>query len=242
MIWPLELDLKDGQSYDGTLYGRPLALERRGMRLALGYDEHDWLVGIPENTQRLRLGPSLGPAPFLVFPTPPLVVPGGESIEQTFRVPLHLELAAVAETSVRLRELRPATLTRSLYGPVDGGAICWTVKALDEGVACLQLAGKTGDLTASLSATIENHTTHGHDVSKIMLPVDLIGLYDRSGELFISDVQMVLLGDTEAELTMESPAKARAMNNVLGVPIRPTRRSFALSHTYRNKTGLEYGF
>lgn len=242
MIWPLDREIEDGKRHQGALCGRPFALTRDGATVLLEYDDEQWLVGIPEHTRFLRLGPSLGSSPFLIFPHPTLVVPAGQALVRTFRVPLHLDIAALGDHPVRLRELPPANITRSLYGPVDGGDVCWTVKQFDESEAFLDLDGPRATLAGSVEIRIENRTARPHDVSKIMIPVDMIGLYDRAGTLYLSDVAMTLTSDHEAELQMEAPARAKAMSNVLGVPMRPARRSFALSHSYRNKTGLEYGF
>lgn len=248
MTWPIDMPLEDGARLKGTAYGVPLELSRHGLSLILRYDEKVWDVGIPEGSHHIRFGPSLGPLPFLLFPSPPLLIPSGCDLRRTFSVPLHLDIAVVAKQSNRVRELTPHGFTKSLYGPVDMGTICWTVRPAESLNREFSMGETAGSLAGSLHLTIENNADGPHGVEKIMIPVDMVGLYsggdveqDRA-MVQMSDVRMRLLGELTADLTMEPPRKAKQLPSVSGYPIRPSRRSFAFSHEYRNRTGLDYGF
>ncbi len=239
MVGPVDIPLTD--SGGGVLFGEDLGWEREGDLLHLWHGEEAWRVGLPAGATALRLGPSFGPLPFLLRPDPPLIVPTGLSVTHDFAIPLHAELGAVASKSLRLKEFGPPDATRSLYGPVDFGWLCWTVRDIDRTRARATF-GTTLNLWASVRLTIRNHASGNHEVSKIMMPHESMGLYGHDEELRVSNVQMTLLSDHAAELIMTDPSGAKPISDVSGVALSPTRRTFALSHSYRNKTGLEYGF
>lgn len=242
MNWPLKIDLPAKGPVTGTVFGERLVFEKQHDTLSLILGETKWTVALPLAAKTLMFGPALGPLPYLLFPSPTLVLPSGTEIVRTFRVPLHLDLAAAGSADARLRTIAPIGLTRSLYGPVDAGTICWSVRNDGDVSMELRIGGEVRDLSAQVRLSCDNQSSTQVDVSRIMIPTDMVGLYQVATGLRLSDVTMTVVGESDAELTMKSAEGGRALIDVVGQTISPVRRSFAFSHTYRNRTGLDYGF
>lgn len=244
MNWPLKIDFPPDTTLTGTLFGERLAVVHRDGALALEHGDEHLVVGLPARTKSLLAGPALGALPYLILPDPPLVIPRQTELTVALRVPLHLDLAArgVGDAQARLRTIPPVGLTRALYGPVDAGVLCWSVRGKSQVLPEIRLAGHAAELAATVRVTCESRGAPTVRVSRIMIPTDMIGLYETADGLQLSDVTMTILGESDAELTMEPPPRSKPISDVLGAPLEPARRAFAFSHTYRNRTGLEYGF
>ncbi len=237
--WPLQIDLPESLEIKGSAYGHHITMVRRGDSLALCVGDQSWNVGLPSRAKQIRLGPTLGDLPFLIFPHPSVIVAPEAEVTLEVEVPLHLDLAAGGS---RLRTLAPLGLARALYGPVDDGKLCWSVHENAAVLTELRIGGQAGRLSAVAAVTCHNRSTAPVEVTRIMVPQDMVGLYDGEDRIHLSDVTMTIVGDAEAELTIEPANGGRLLTDVLGLPIEPARRAFAFSHTYQTRTGLEYGF
>lgn len=238
MKWPLNIACPNETAISGSAFGQHITLTRTGDSLTLNIDEDSWMVGLPVGANAVALGPALGTLPFLVYVRPRVIVPAGGEVSLALSVPLHLELATDA---VRLFTIEPVQ-SRALYGPVDGGTLCWSVHSNADVSTELRIAGHAAKVSAVAKITCCNDSADPVEVTRIMVPTDMVGLYSVGDGLQLSEMTMTILGEAEAELTMEPATGGKPLADVLGRPIVPVRRSFAFSHTYRNRTGLEYGF
>ena len=239
MQWPINIELPPGTRVEGSAFGEHITLDRHGDSIDLSIGKRSWAAGLPANGRKVLMGPALGERPFLLLPDPTLIVPAHSHLVVDFTIPMHLDIAV---DDVRVRTVAPPALSRALYGPVDSGVICWSIRPLEPTFVELRIAGVTQQLGAKLRVSCENKSDAPVDVSRVMVPFDMVGLYATKTELRLSDVTMAILGEAVAELTMEPPTGATILADVTGEPITPTRRIFAFSHTYRNRTGLDYGF
>ncbi|MGM0556066.1 MAG: hypothetical protein ACQEVA_06790 [Myxococcota bacterium] len=99
-------------------------------------------------------------------------------------------------------------------------------------------------LAAFARLTISNETHEPREVAKIMVPHDLLTLYDSDGVILTSHLKMLLQSETEAELDFGPcpDAEASAIPDLQGRARINDGRKHLFDLTYRNKTGLEYGF
>src|SRR5690606_4724085 len=87
------------------------------------------LVAIAQNADIVRFAPTLGERALLVFPKTKFLCPAGLELRTVFQIPVHLHIGVGTPSDIRLVEdLAPPTITRALYGPVDSGTICTSVR------------------------------------------------------------------------------------------------------------------
>ena len=215
-------------------------------------------------------------------------------------IPLYLQLGVGdAERIHLLSEMGPPKHGRALYGPVDSGVLCRSVRgpvhlSLDEALRQAQLAqeeneppaeetrddhepgglldggvaeregasqGEASEADAArcdpvvetvvprpcchLSIRVFNDTGEPQEVTKVMLPSSFLRLYeDDEGRLLTGSVLMHVSSDREASLEDGAcpDPRARPLPDLQGQTPRPERLTLLFKHTYKNKTGLEYGF
>lgn len=245
MNWPIDTAVKPGTEVSGEAFGVTLRMRVNSPVAELQFGDSKWRVALPKGTDRIRFGPALGDSPWLLLPDPALIVPAEQTLKKNFMFPLHLDVAAVSgETATRIRTLSSPRQTRALYGPVDGGTLCWSVQeGADPAAFDVSVDGKTGACVGKLELRVTNRTSTPQEVSRVLIPVDMVGLYhEGDGAALLSDVSMLIASDAEASLKMEPPRNGSLLHDVEGGALAPTRRAFAFSPSYRNRTGLDYGF
>ena len=177
-----------------------------------------------------------------------------------------------AKSVKRIADLTPPTVSRALYGPVDAGTLCTSIHAnnapeinhLEESFgesAHAQLATRPIEVPAAPADTEDvvferelfaytllrarNTTEEPLEVSKIMVPAATVGLFHNGSHILTNEVVMRLRSEQEAELDFRNcpDSSASAICDLQGrrSETAPQRTHF-FSHTYRSKTGLEFGF
>ena len=164
-----------------------------------------------------------------------------------------------------LVELPPKRSSKALYGPVDAGRLCRSVRSqpyISIAQACAEVypVSTKGEEESGIEPPdevwladppplimpmqIENTTQEPLEVSKIMVPLELIGMYQDHEALLSGAMRMRLLSAQEAELSyVGAPTQeARAVQDLRGELMSPASRVQLFAHSYRNKTGLDFGF
>ncbi|MFP4598803.1 MAG: hypothetical protein ACLFVJ_11155 [Persicimonas sp.] len=273
-IWPWDIDLAGQAQVTIDVCGRMLSVERLDkatLRYQLGDDPANArLIGVSETDDLLRFVPTLGPIPLLVFPETPLLSPAGSTVRCVMRLPLHLQVGVGTQKSMkRVDEIVPPGVSKALYGPVDAGTICTSIRApnstsveaveeLDmtprppgSQLRCLAIeAGGTApatrhDLVAYTHLRARNKTDEPLTISKVMIPAQDVSLYQAGGHTHTNEVSMRLSSAQEAEIDFlkcpVSDAAALVDLNGARTDVEPKKR-LIFAYAYRSKTGLEYGF
>jgi hypothetical protein len=242
--WPRDLPLTALDDGVSAPYGELAGTLEPGGQLKLSAGSDELLIGVQDSATTLRLIPTLGPLPLLVFVRPTLRCATGRSLIVELDIPLYLTLGVGSPslTYTPVHEMPPVGVRRALYGPVDAGVICRSVYTH----AATELdARDPDDLSARLRLSVYNAAQTTLEVTKIMLPVDHLTLFQHPEHgVTAGSVRMKLLGPKEAELDFSSDAPPGA-SPVLGLNGERQERSRApllFTYTYKNKTGLEYGF
>ena len=275
--WPLDVTY-DGQNPVSLLiHGDPVTLtplDATTLEFAVEDDADPKLVGVSDASSIVRLVPSVGPNPLLVFPQRSLLCPANSKLKTVIELPLFVQIGVGTPRDVReIAQLKAPTTSRALYGPVDAGVLCTSVRSnvgvsIDDllrsrpGQESSLVSTSDGDepeispksegavrvssdeLTAYASLTISNRTAEPREVGKVMIPQDLLGLFEADGLIRTSHLKMQLLGEQEAELdfgTCPDP-EARPIADLHGRERTTDGRKHLFDLSYRNKTGLEYGF
>jgi hypothetical protein len=240
------------------------------LRYKFGDDEKQTrLVGVSETATKLRFVPTLGPLPLLIFPNVQLLCPAGATLRCVLRLPLHVQVGVDDKTGFRLiDEIVPPTASKALYGPVDSGVLCTSIHApnaasvedVERENAQAQgtlpiLAPLTGDgedaakeprqLVTYTYLRVRNKTEEPLLVTKVMIPAGVISLYQGAHHTHTNEVSMRLLSAQEAELEFLScpVAETAPLPDLRGHRTDSSpKKPYFFSHTYRSKTGLEYGF
>lgn len=131
--WPIDIPFASGTSLKLQAFGEDLLFERiNASRLTytFGKPESKRLVAVADKATIIRFLPTLGERALLFFPETKFLCPAGLELRTIFPLPVHLHIGVGTPTDVRLIEdLAPPTTTRALYGPVDSGIICTSVRA-----------------------------------------------------------------------------------------------------------------
>ncbi len=273
-IWPWDIDLAGQARVTVDVCGRMLSVERLGkhtLRYQLGDDPANArLVGVSETDDLLRFVPTLGPMPLLVFPETPLLGPAGSTVRCVMRLPLHLQVGVGTQQSMkRVDELVPPGVSKALYGPVDAGTICTSIRAPNstsvEAIEELDALPRTPgsqttchavedsrpasatrrELVAYTHLRARNKTDEPLTISKVMIPAQDVSLYQAGGHTHTNEVSMRLSSAQEAEIDFlkcpVSDATGLVDLNGARTDVDPKKRHF-FTYAYRSKTGLEYGF
>lgn len=265
MTWPVDRALPErgGAPLELTVQGRRIGMSRVGpehlsYRPEAGADEV--LVGVEESASIARFIPTMGPLPLLAFPRSRLLCPGRGQLSVWLVVSIYVELG-VGRPDAPLQAVdafAPPRVPRALYGPVDNGTICRSAHSpvavdLERARAQLDTLGEdepgphpqlVAPSPALLPLEIQNTTEAPLEVSKIMLPRNLFGLYEHEGDLLMGRYRMTLLGPQEAQLSFQgAPVEGSSpIHDLSGQPVEPELKPLLFVHTYRTKTGLEFGF
>ncbi|MBA2661126.1 MAG: hypothetical protein H0U74_02430 [Bradymonadaceae bacterium] len=284
--WPVNIPIKEDGGIALEVFGQELSLSRvhpTTLSYSLGEGAATRLVAVSENANIVRFVPTLGERALLIFPRSKLLCPAGLSIRVVFALPVHLHLGVGTEADMRLvDDIAPPTITRSLYGPVDAGLICTSVRAIaamsinqlrdeasdecapelrfgeDIELADIEIGddpqmSDAGDelpqsirneLVAYMFLRVHNTTELPLEVSKVMVPINTLSLYQTRDYLLSNEIHLRLLSRQEAEIS------SGTCPDVDGVPIDlgqgrfavPDRRPHLFAYAYRSKTGLDYGF
>lgn len=293
--WPIDVALRERGARRLNFLGRPLTLERVGvgsLRYSVGDKPGEqYVVGVSESADTLRFIPALGASPLLIFPQTRLICPADATLDVVLAVPVYLQLGiGQGSRFAQIDEIAPPKMTRALYGPVDSGRLCRSVRSVvyaeledaiqatgmqplpqvestqrlaalpvgvarfvdedEEGRAPKEERAKelelllAGSLTSFLQLRIRNASDAHREVTKIMVPTEILNLYQREGSLLTSRLTMKLLSAQEAEISAEgSPASGAVQIAELdGKTVAQDRRTLLFLHSYKAKTGLEFGF
>ncbi len=292
--WPIEVALRERGARRLNFLGRPLILERLApgsLRYSLGDKPNEqYVVGVSESADTLRFIPALGATPLLIFPQNKLMCPVDVALDVVLAVPVYLRLGiGKGDHFAQIDEIAPPRMTRALYGPVDAGRVCRSVRtavyaSLDDaeretGLQPLPMVESTqrmqalppgsarfadegeegrppqsgdkgldlllaGSLTCFLQLRIRNASDAHREVTKVMVPTEILNLYQREGVLLTSRLTMKLLSAHEAEISAEGPPAegAQQIAELDGKTVAQDRRTLLFLHSYRAKTGLEFGF
>lgn len=298
--WPVHIPLPDDSQIQVAIHGKDLRLTRlqpTSLEYCVGDDEGRRLVAIGENADLACFVPSLGERSMLAFPRPKLLCPAGLEIRVVMPLPVQVRVGVGTSEDIRyIEDIAPQHVTRALYGPVDSGLVCTSVRAPSAtSIATLREAmvpidGPDADnergrrafvppgvfhygtaiphdepagddpqltdpapvepdpihneLVAFLWVRIHNATEGPLEVSKILVPVTNLHLYQSQHHLLTNEMRMRLISKQEAELTIGScpDPDAVSVESAHGRYAMPDRRPQIFNYTYRNKTGLEYGF
>lgn len=292
-IWPIDVALREHGGRRLNFLGRPMMLERLApgvLRYRVGEGPGEqFVVGVSESADTLRFIPALGATPLLIFPQTRLMCPVDVTLEVVLAVPVYLRLGIGKDARfAQIDEIAPPKMTRALYGPVDAGRLCRSVRSavyatledaeaqtgapplpqvestqrlaalppssarfVEEVEAGAPPAGVSGlerllagSLTSFLQLRIRNVSDAHREITKIMVPTEILNLYQRKGTLLTSRLTMKLLSAQEAEISAEGPP-AEGSSQIVeldGKTIAQDRRTLLFLHSYRAKTGLEFGF
>jgi hypothetical protein len=270
--WDIELAADTTSTFDlGGKSLRVERVNPTTLRYRVGDDEkHTRLVGMTETASKLRFVPTLGPLPLLVFPNIQLLCPANSAVRCVLRLPLHIQVGIDDKTGFRrVDEIVPPSVSKALYGPVDSGVLCTSIHApnaasvedieqetsrdaenrpplLRSDALDVQNTEKAErQLVAYTHLRVRNKTEEPLLVSKVMIPAGVISLYQAGQLTHTNEVSMRLLSAQEAELEfLKCPVSETTPLPDLGghrtdsTPKKP----YFFSHTYRSKTGLEFGF
>lgn len=275
--WPL--DLKYGVDNPVTIdvHGAPMRLaplNATTLEYAHG-DSDPKVVGVSAEANVVRLVPTIGPQPLLVFPRRTLLCPANSMLKTVLRLPLFIRVGVGTTKDVReIAIIKPPSTSRALYGPVDAGALCTSVKsdvgvtidglrahAADDSISSATRVGQNSgddpemsredsrslsehDLVAFADLTITNETDEPKEVAKVMIPHDQLVLFEADQVTRTSHLKMRLLSESEAELDFGPcpDTEASPIPDLRGRVPTSDGRKHLFDLTYRNKTGLEYGF
>ena len=263
--WPIDIALPPvGQSARHTLYGELFELTRQSETLLeLCQGEHErHRVGINQSATTLRFIPYPGELPLLNLLDPKVLCPAKTQLELVLTPCLNLRVGVGHEESfVHLTDVAPKRQGRALYGAVDTGVLCTSLKTphytsfeeadrAQRGESRLRftvngVATSREGAVAFTALRIVNTTPAPLEVSKVMLPLDMLGLYGASGRLYASRLAIKLLGPLEAQLEYLGPPaieRIKPLRDLYGAPMATSKKSFFFLHTYRTKTGLDFGF
>ena len=242
--WPRDLPLTALDDGVTAPYGDLSGTLEPGGQLILSAGSDQFLIGVQDSATTLRLIPTLGPLPLLVFVRPTLRCAPGRSLIVELDIPLYLTLGVGAHSThfTPVHEVSPTGVRRAVYGPVDAGVICRSVYTH----AATELHTRDADdFSARLRLSVQNAAQTTLEVTKIMLPIEHLSLFQHPTEgITAGAVRMKLLGPKDAELDF-SPSPTKDTVPVLGLNGERNERSRApllFTYTYKNKTGLEYGF
>lgn len=228
------------------------------------------LIGVSETATKLRFVPTLGPIPLLVFPNTQLLCPAASTVRCVLRLPLHLQIGVVDKAGTKkIDEITPPSVSRALYGPVDSGVLCTSIhspngasidevehEAAERAEDALPIARPLSpeaetspederELVAYTYLRARNKTEEPLMVTKVMIPAGALSMYQAGRHTHTNEVSMRLMSAHEAELDfLKCPVpNTTPLPDLLGnrTDTTPAKRHF-FSHTYRSKTGLEYGF
>lgn len=267
MLWPVDVKLPEkGEKTRYRIQHKWLEVARIAAgHLDVTYDDRlHHRIGIDESATTLRFIPHPGQLPLLNFLDPHQLCPGRSTTDIVITVNLHTRMGVGDGENFRFLLDFPAAkeVPRALYGPVDAGLLCRSIRtphyasleqclsAHDFGEDTVQEEGvhPVLDFTpaAMVQISIYNSTNLPLGVGKIMIPLDLVGLYQKNEHLYLGRLAMKLLGPQEAELDyLGAPSIAGvsdAMRDLAGEPMIPLKKSFLFVHNYRTKTGLDFGF
>lgn len=264
--WPIDIELPPpGESLELAIQQRRICLKRSSdNQLELtgeDYDQGIVIGGSPDMTT-VRFIPTLGGLPLLVFPKSRLLCPAHQSFTVAFAIPVYIVMGLGSGSGfTRVIEFPPPRVPRALYGPVDAGVICRSVHTeiyatLEKARAQTSISEETSSEAdelhpllwapplAVLMTMFENQTNTPLDITKVMAPQTQLTLYEAKGDLLTNKLRMKLLGELEAELTSLGPASAEAvaLTDLNGMPVITEPRPTLFTHSYKQKTGLEFGF
>ena len=228
------------------------------------------LIGVSETADKLRFVPSLGPIPLLIFPNTQLLCPAASTVRCVLRLPLHLQIGIGDKAGVKkVDEIAPPSVSHALYGPVDSGVLCTSIHSLN-GTSIDEVEREAAErpedmlpiarpLDSHAQASSEarremvaytylrarNKTEEPLMVTKVMIPAGVMSMYQADAHTHTNEVSMRLMSAQEAELDfLKCPAPSTTpLADLQGnrTDTSPTKRHF-FSHSYRSKTGLEFGF
>lgn len=270
--WDIELERDTSVTLDifGKLF-RLERINPTTLRYQFGDDpDAARLIGVSETATTLRFVPTFGPLPLLVFPQTQLLCPSASSVRCVVRLPLHLQVGVGDKAGFKkFDELAPPSISRALYGPVDSGMLCTSIHAPNGGSIeevdrtspaqpdlpapiarphsdeAETSSEDTRDLVAYTYLRVRNNTDEPLLVSKIMVPASVISMYQAGRRTHTNEVSMRLLSAQEAELDfLKCPVpKTQPLPDLSGTRTDTVpKKSHFFSHTYRSKTGLEFGF
>jgi hypothetical protein len=262
--WPVDIALSADADLSLGLQGQPLYIRRlKPTTLSLSREEPSSrrLVAVSESADTLRFVPCLGQRPLLIFPRPRLLCPASLRLSVVLEFPLQVTIYAGRGERLDLIEtLVPASISRGLYGPVDAGIVCASIKArcaptiedLEQeqdgqgrwpSNSLIDDQSRRHSLLAYGRLEITNGTDGPLEVSKIMIPTQQLFLYQSELRLLTNTIKMKLVSKQEAELVMGGAPEPQVVPIGTGhPPANHDRKALIFSHAYRLKTGLEYGF
>lgn len=279
--WPLDLTYEAESPVSLQVYHQPLTmtpLNRRTLEFKWGEPDDAKIVGVGDDANIVRLVPTIGTSPLLIFPRRSLLCPARSKLKTVLRLPLFIEVGIGRSTDIRkISEIQPPSTSHALYGPVDAGVLCTSIRS-EVGVSIDELRDLTAestsheepmraadgsgddpdmtvhrDLTRSLSeaelvafvdVAISNRTGEPREVAKIMVPHELITLYESDDVIRTGQLEMKLLSESEAEIEFGPcpDTDALSIGDLHGRQREADGRKHLFDLHYRNKTGLEYGF
>ncbi len=139
--WPIDISFANGTHVKLRAFDERLTLKRIHPTTLTytvgdpgakrhGESESTRLVAIAPSANIVRFVPTLGERALLIFPKTKFLCPAGLEFRTVFQIPVHLHIGVGTATDIRLVEdLAPPSITRALYGPVDSGTICTSVRA-----------------------------------------------------------------------------------------------------------------
>lgn len=201
------------------------------------------IVGLPQRSSRLRVVPDMGPLPLLLLPDRGIICSRRSSIKVYLSAPLYLKVGAGSHDElVSLADIPPIGIKRALYGPVDAGVICRAARCAVETSSPSDPPSQRA--LAYLALTIENKTGEPLEVNRLMIPLSMAGIHQDGVRTWLGAYQLRLLSAVDAELTyLGAPAPGyEVVADLAGKPLTPLTRPVLFTHTYRAKTGLEFGF
>jgi hypothetical protein len=199
--WPLDLKYPPETPLVIDVYGQSITitpLDATTLEFNQGDASNSKIVGVSENASIVRFVPTLGPHPLLVFPRRTLLCPANSQLKTVIDLPLFTKVGVGTARDIReITEIKSPLTSRALYGPVDSGVLCTSIKS-NVGVSIRDLRGddepstlaarSSGDdpeisagrgrghrlteqdLTAYVNVTVSNQTDKPLEVAKIMIP------------------------------------------------------------------------
>ena len=239
-----------------SIQGTPWTIDRPGpthLHYTLsppGAAEKPHLVGIRESATHLRIIPHLGQDSWLLFPTQQFVCPAQSELRVVLLAPLCLEVGvgSLEGGFKSLGVFLPARSSRALYGPVDSGTLCRAIHT-EVHRTMAEVPGEVAHDSreirgpqALMNLSVRNNTTEVLEVSKVMIPPTILGLYAQEERVHTSLVSMQLLSAQSAEIHAQFPPKVNSLTDIQGRPLLGQSKITLFTHSYKTKTGLDFGF
>ncbi|MBI4539614.1 MAG: hypothetical protein HY704_08940 [Gemmatimonadetes bacterium] len=184
-----------------------------------------WALG--EHLSRVRFVPALPDRPVVVAPEFPFRVIRGAHAQIYARVPLWVRIQVPRLPGDALAELPTLVLSRTWFGALDEGELCYWLPTSARRTAEPQLFRPH---LAVCALRVMNRSAGQLEVEKFALQVQHLSIFQLEGRFWADETLIVYEGEaegTETEYTGRPPTAVAAGERVTG-PRVPERREFRL--------------